>query len=389
MKYYKLEPLVLQGKIVYNQIVGKTILHCDLNNFYASVEQKLHPEYDGMPLAVCGNPEARHGIVLAKNQLAKKAGVQTGETLWSARQKCPDIIFVPPHFDEYVKHSKQVFEIYTQFTDRVESFGIDECWLDVTGSEKLFGDGVTIANKLRELVIGDMSPSEMIMIGKQTSEKLTKLNVRTIRQLANADREALRHIFGVVADNMINAAQGVETEEVKHYYDIRIPKSVSNGTTTPRDIKNLDEAKIVIYALADMVALRLRSYNLVANGIGLSIKNPALQWTSKQIPLSPANANSGAIAKSAISLIEKIHNFNDPLRAITVSAIRLENKDGVQISLFDEPNDKADKLEKTIDDIRAKYGYRSVQRGILLENDLTGNLHEDDDFRPFHQSKTT
>lgn len=238
-------------------------------------------------------------------------------------------------------------------------------------------------------VIGDMSPSEMIMIGKQTSEKLTKLNVRTIRQLANADRDALRHIFGVVADNMINAAQGVETEEVKHYYDIRIPKSVSNGTTTPRDIKTLDEAKIVIYALADMVALRLRSYNLVANGIGLSIKNPALQWTSKQIPLSPASANSGAIAKSAISLIEKIHNFNDPLRAITVSAIRLENKDGVQISLFDEPNDKADKLEKTIDDIRAKYGYRSVQRGILLENDLTGNLHEDDDFRPFHQSKTT
>lgn len=431
MKYYKLEPLVLQGKIVYNQIVGKTILHCDLNNFYASVEQKLHPEYDGMPLAVCGNPETRHGIVLAKNQLAKKAGVQTGETLWSARQKCPDIIFVPPHFDEYVKHSKQVFEIYTRFTDRVESFGIDECWLDVTGSEKLFGDGVTIANKLRELVkektgltisvgvsftktlaklgsdlkkpdattvldkehymdfIGDMSPSEMIMIGKQTSEKLTKLNVRTIRQLANADRDALRHIFGVVADNMINAAQGVETEEVKHYYDIRIPKSVSNGTTTPRDIKTLDEAKIVIYALADMVALRLRSYNLVANGIGLSIKNPALQWTSKQIPLSPASANSGAIAKSAISLIEKIHNFNDPLRAITVSAIRLENKDGVQISLFDEPNDKADKLEKTIDDIRAKYGYRSVQRGILLENDLTGNLHEDDDFRPFHQSKTT
>lgn len=258
------------------------------------------------------------------------------------------------------------------------------------GSDLKKPDATTVLDKEHYMdVIGDMSPSEMIMIGKQTSEKLTKLNVRTIRQLANADRDALRHIFGVVADNMINAAQGVETEEVKHYYDIRIPKSVSNGTTTPRDIKTLDEAKIVIYALADMVALRLRSYNLVANGIGLSIKNPALQWTSKQIPLSPASANSGAIAKSAIILIEKIHNFNDPLRAITVSAIRLENKDGVQISLFDEPNDKADKLEKTIDDIRAKYGYRSVQRGILLENDLTGNLHEDDDFRPFHQSKTT
>lgn len=431
MKYYKLEPLVLQGKIVYNQIVGKTILHCDLNNFYASVEQKLHPEYNGMPLAVCGNPEARHGIVLAKNQLAKKAGVQTGETLWSAKQKCPDLVFVSPHFDEYVKYSKQVFQIYTRFTDRVESFGIDECWLDVTGSEKLFGDGVTIANTLRELVkketgltisvgvsftktlaklgsdlkkpdattvldkehymdvIGNMSPSEMIMIGRQTSEKLTKLNIRTIRQLANADRDVLRHVFGIIADSMINAAQGVETDEVKHYYDVRIPKSVSNGTTTPRDIKNLDEAKIVIYALADMVALRLRSYNLAANGISLSIKNPALQWNSKQIPISPATQNSGAIAKEAIELLKKMHNFGEPLRAITVAAIRLENKDGLQLSLFDEQNDKADKLEKTIDDIRAKYGYRSVQRGILLDNDLTGNLHEEDDFRPFHQSKTT
>ncbi len=416
---------------MYNQIVGKTILHCDLNNYYASVEQKLHPEYDGMPLAVCGNPEARHGIVLAKNQLAKKAGVQTGETLWSARQKCPDIVFVLPHFDEYVKYSKQVFEIYTQFTDRVERFGIDECWLDVTGSEKLFGNGEQIANKLRALVkektgltisvgvsftktlaklgsdlkkpdattvldkehymdvIGDMPPSEMIMIGRQTSEKLTKLNIRTIRQLANADRDALRHIFGIVADNMVNAAQGIETEEVKHYYDVRIPKSVSNGTTTPRDIKNLQEAKIVIYALSDMVALRLRSYNLVANGVGLSIKNPALQWTTKQIQISPATANSGAIAKAAIGLLEKIHNFGEPLRAITVAAIRLDNKDGIQMSLFDEQSDKADKLEKTIDEIRAKYGYHSVQRGLLLENDLTGNLHEDDDFRPFHQSKTT
>ena len=145
----------------------------------------------------------------------------------------------------------------------------------------------------------------------------------------------------------------------------------------------------MIYALSDMVALRLRSFDLVANGVGLSIKNPALQWTSKQIPLSPASANSGAIAKAAIGLLEKIHNFGEPLRAITVAAIRLESKDGMQMSLFDEPKDKADKLEQTLDEIRAKYGYHSVQRGILLENDLTGNLHEDDDFRPFHQSKTT
>lgn len=431
MTYYKLEPLVLQDKIVYNQIVGRTILHCDLNNFYASVEQKLHPEYDGMPLAVCGDPKARHGIVLAKNQLAKQAGVKTAETIWEAKQKCPELVLVEPHFDEYVKYSKQVFEIYTSFTDRVESFGIDECWLDVTGCERLFGDGKAIADTLRKTVkektgltisvgvsftktlaklgsdlkkpdattvldekhymqiIGNMPPSEMIMVGKHTSEKLEKLNIRTIKDLANADRNALRYQFGIIADTLVNAAQGIETEEVKKYYDVRIPKSVSKGTTTPRNIESADEAKIVIYALAEMVALQLRSYGLVANGVYLAIKNPALNWTSKQVPLSPASANSGDIAKATFDLLCKIHNFSEPLRAITVGAIRLSDRTEVQLSLFDDNDGRKEKLDDTIDEIRKKYGYKAVQRGLLLQNDLTGNLHEEDDFKPFHQSKST
>ena len=431
MTYYKLESLVLQDKIVYNQIVGRTILHCDLNNFYASVEQKLHPEYDGMPLAVCGDPKARHGIVLAKNQLAKQAGVKTAETIWEAKQKCPELVLVEPHFDEYVKYSKQVFEIYTSFTDRVESFGIDECWLDVTGCEKLFGDGKTIADTLRKTVkektgltisvgvsftktlaklgsdlkkpdattvldekhymqiVGNMPPSEMIMVGKHTSEKLEKLNIRTIKDLANADRNALRYQFGIIADTLVNAAQGIETEEVKKYYDVRIPKSVSKGTTTPRNIESADEAKIVIYALAEMVALQLRGYGLVANGVYLAIKNPALNWTSKQVPLSPASANSGDIAKATFDLLCKIHNFSEPLRAITVGAIRLSDRTEVQLSLFDDNDGRKEKLDDTIDKIRKKYGYKAVQRGLLLQNDLTGNLHEEDDFKPFHQSKST
>lgn len=406
-------------------------MHCDLNNFYASVEQKLHPEYDGMPLAVCGDPKARHGIVLAKNQLAKQAGVKTAETIWEAKQKCPELVLVEPHFDEYVKYSKQVFEIYTSFTDRVESFGIDECWLDVTGCERLFGDGKAIADTLRKTVkektgltisvgvsftktlaklgsdlkkpdattvldekhymqiIGNMPPSEMIMVGKHTSEKLEKLNIRTIKDLANADRNALRYQFGIIADTLVNAAQGIETEEVKKYYDVRIPKSVSKGTTTPRNIESADEAKIVIYALAEMVALQLRGYGLVANGVYLAIKSPALNWTSKQVPLSPASANSGDIAKAAFDLLCKIHNFSEPLRAITVGAIRLSDRTEVQLSLFDDNDGRKEKLDDTIDKIRKKYGYKAVQRGLLLQNDLTGNLHEEDDFKPFHQSKST
>lgn len=421
----------MQVKNVYNNYVDKTILHCDLNNFYASVEQKTHPEYDGLPLAVCGNPELRHGIVLAKNQLAKQAGVQTGEAIWISKKKCPNIVFVPPHFNEYVDISKKIFNIYTQYTDRVESFGIDECWLDVTKSKRLFGDGKKIADELRERVkrelgltisvgvsftktlaklgsdikkpdattvldratymqrIGDMSPSEMIMIGKRTSQKLESLNIHTISQLACADRELLRYHFGVIADNMINSALGIETDEVKRYDEVHIPKSVSNGTTTPRDINTEDEARTVVYALSEMVATRLRKYSLVANGISLSIKDPSLKWISKQSPLDCATSNASDIAKSAMDLLIKMHRFKDPLRAITVGAIRLSDRTDIQQSLFDGEIEKTDKLEHSIDEIRNKYGYNAVKRGVLLDDTLTQNLHDDDDFRPFHQSKTS
>ncbi len=406
-------------------------MHCDLNNFYASVEQKLHPEYDGLPLAVCGDPKQRHGIVLAKNQLAKKAGVQTGEAIWISKQKCPDIVFVAPHYNEYVKYSKQVFSIYTQYTDRVESFGIDECWLDVTGSKKLFGEGKEIADTIRERVkaetgltisvgvsftktlaklgsdlkkpdattvldkahymdiIGDMSPSELIMIGGRTAKKLSDLNIHTIRELANADRESLRYHFGVIADNMINAAAGIETEEVKRFDDRSVPKSVSNGTTTPRNIENIDEAKVVIYSLAELVAVRLRQYGLLAQGISLAIKDPDLNWRSKQVPLPFPTSNAGDIAEEATKLLSAIHSFSDPLRAITVGAIRLIGKGDWQPSLLDGDTEREGKLDESVDKIREKYGYHALTRGIALGDELTGNLHEDDDFRPFHQSKNS
>ncbi|MBR4800336.1 MAG: DNA polymerase IV [Clostridia bacterium] len=411
----------------------KTILHCDLNNFYASVEQKLHPEYDGLPLAVCGNPEVRHGIVLAKNQLAKQAGIQTGEAIWISKKKCPNIVFVPPHYDEYVKYSKQVFEIYTTFTDKVESFGIDECWLDVTGSLKLFGKtGEELANIIRETVkkktgltisvgvsftktlaklgsdlkkpdavtvldkehymerIGDLAPNEMIMIGRRTAQKLTYLNIRTISDLANADVALLRSHFGVVGENLINEARGEGDDKVAKYFEHTVPKSVSNGTTTPRDITTFEEAKVVVYALAELVAVRLRSHNLVANGVGIYLKNNQFDGVTKQIALKTPTSNASTIAKSALDTMKAIYNFNQPLRAITVAAIRLTGDSEYQISLFEEDNEeREEKLEKSVDKIRDKYGYRAIKRGVVLKNDLTGNLHEDDDFRPFHQSKTT
>ncbi len=396
-----------------------------MNNFYASVEQKSHPEYDGFPIAVCGNPENRHGIVLAKNYLAKEAGVQTGEAIWISRKKCPNIVFLPPHFEEYVKISAQVKEIYTRYTDKVESFGLDECWLDVTGSLRFFGKtGKELADDIRETVkreigltisvgvsftkvlaklgsdlkkpdattvltkdnymnvIGDMSPGEMIMIGKKTAEKLKRLNINTIRELAAADRKMLRSHFGVIGDNMVDYASGIEKNEVKNYYDVRIPKSISNGTTTPKDIVNLTDAKIVIYALSELVAVRMRKYNLSASGVSLHIRYAeTLNGISKQKQLEFPTSNASDIAENAISLLKEMHSFPTPLRAITVGAIKLEDDGVKQLNLFSD--DKEDKLEKSVDKIRNKFGYNSIVRGVVLGNELTGNLHESDGFKPF------
>ena len=408
--------------------MDRTILHCDLNNFYASVEQKAHPEYDGMPLAVCGDPEARHGIVLAKNMLAKAAGVATGEAIWISRKKCPGIVFVPPHYDEYVRYSKQVFDIYTEFTDRVESFGLDECWLDVTGSLKLFGcDGKALADRIRETVkartgltisagvsftkvlaklgsdlkkpdatvvldrehymdvIGDMPPSELIMIGGSTSKKLELLGIRTIRALAAADRTMLKEHFGVIADKLSDAARGIENDEVRLYYDKRVPKSVSHGTTTPRDMTTEEDVRIVVYALAELVAMRLRRYGLSAEGVGLSLREAAtLKHKSAQCTLSSPTSDAATIAERALALLPKLHSFPQPLRAVSVAATRLSDDSVTQLSLFDSSEEEKN-LEKSIDDIRGKYGYKAVKRGLMLKNDLANGLHEEDDFLPFNR----
>lgn len=423
--YYRPIILVLQLIKRYNNNMDKVILHCDLNNFYASVALKLHPEYEGYPLAVCGDPEKRHGVILAKNMLAKAAGVKTGEAIWVSKQKCPGLVPIKPDFPAYMKYSDAVKEIYKSYTDRVESFGIDECWLDVTDSIGLFGDGKTIADRLRaEIkekfgltisvgvsftkvlaklgsdlkkpdattvldrghymdVIGDMSPGELIMIGGKTLEKLKSLNIKTIRQLASADRELLRSKFGVIGDNMINAASGIEDEEVKRFDAVRIPKSVSNGTTTPRDISTFDEAKSVVYALCELIAMRLRKYNLAAEGIFLSVKYTNLKWVSRQRTLSRLTSNASDFAEASLALLKETHNFKAPLRAITVGAIRLNDKSQAQISLFDDEGEKEEKLEECVDKIRGKYGYHALKRGVILNTDLADNLHDDDGFVPF------
>ncbi len=405
----------------------RVILHCDLNNFYASVETVLHPEYKDKPIAVCGDPKKRHGIVLAKSQAAKIMGVKTGDAVWEAQQKCPGLIVVPPTFGEYVKYSDRVFNIYTEYTDRVEHFGMDECWLDVTGSAGLFGTGKEIADELRRRVheetgltisvgvsftktfaklgsdlkkpdattviskenykeiVWPLDLSEMIFIGRRTAAKLHKLNINNLGELAKADRALLRTHFGVIADKMIDSAAGRETERVKHYYEHHVPKSVGHGTTTTKDVKNYDSAKIVVFALSEMVATRLRRYNLAAECVSVGLRDTSLNWFSRQTTLMRPTNNSSEIAETALKLIRDNYNFGLPLRSISVYTSKLSNPNGgIQFTIFDAESEKEKKLEESIDKIRAKYGYKSVQRAILLNNDvLNADLHEEDDFLPF------
>lgn len=408
----------------------RIILHVDLNNFYASVEQVLDPSLKGKAIAVCGDPDKRHGIVLAKSNLAKQSGVQTAEPIWQAKRKCPDLIVVPPHYSEYVKYSKMVREIYVKYTSQVESFGLDECWLDVTGSTNLFGSGLEIAERIRNEVkevtggltvsIGvsftkifaklgsdlkkpdavsvisvdnykkvawNLSAKEMLYVGKSTYNKLKELNIHTIGDIANANKNMLIRVFGKSGEAMYNSANGFDDDYVKNYNIKHIPESIGNGTTTPQDITNRSDAKSVIYALCEMIGFRLREYGAVCEGVSISLRDVKLKHFSKQGHLDVATNSSDLIAKKALELLDNSYNFSKafPLRTITVNTFKLSlGGDIVQSSLWNEVSEKKENLDKTIDRLRGKFGYNIVQRAVNIGTIFTCDSREaEEDFIPF------
>jgi DNA polymerase-4 len=279
----------------------RIILHCDLNSFFASVELLSLPELISKPVAVCGNSENRHGIILAKNDIAKKFGVVTAEANWQAKKKCPDLIFVPPHHAKYYEYSKLVNEIYESFTDLVEPFGIDESWLDVTGSLHLFGNnGQALADKIRETiklklgltisvgvsfnkvfaklgsdykkpdattvisrdnykrVVYPLPVSDLLYVGKAVTDKLSKIGVHTIGELAELDKKTAISFLGKIGEMVHDYANGIDNSPVKFADEQRDVKSVGNGMTFKRDLIGLEDIKAGIAALSDSVAIRLR-----------------------------------------------------------------------------------------------------------------------------------
>ncbi len=395
--------------------MDRIILHSDCNNFFASVEIALNPDLKGVPLAVGGDRESRHGIILAKNELAKKFGVQTAESIWQAQKKCPGLVIVPPHHKVYSEYSKRINEIYVSYTDLVEKFSIDERWLDVTGSTRLFGDGKTIADTIRERVKKETGVSvsvgvsfnkvfaklgsdykkpdattvisrdnfkeilyplpvcEMLFAGRRCCEVLNSCNIKTIGDLAKADGHFLEKKIGKLAYTLVRYARGEDNEPVMPYYAEREAKSIGKGMTFPRDLVGIDDISKGVFVLADNIAGQMREKGLKCATVQVHIKDINLKTISRQLTLTKPTYLTKEIFDSAMKLILENWKMDKPIRMITVTGTNFsEGGNGGQISIFDEEekDSKHEKLELAIDKIRENFGKNSITNARILDNDL-------------------
>ena len=399
----------------------RAILHSDLNCFYASVEMMLDPSLRGKAVAVCGSTEDRHGIVLAKSEKAKKAGIKTGMVNWEARQLCKDLIVVPPQYDQYLKYSKLTQAIYQRYTDLIEPFGMDECWLDVTGSRMVYGDAMTIAEDIRRSVreelgltvsIGvsynkifaklgsDMKKpdaiteirkdtfmekvwplhcSEMIYCGRATTAKLANFGIHTIGDVAQTDPNFLKQLLGVNGVALWRYANGTDSSRVMHRDFVSPVKSVGHGITCVSDLENEEEVWKVILALCQDVGHRLRVHELSARGVQIAVRGNDLFGSQFQCKLPFKTQLPSEIGAAAFHLFQERYRWNSKVRAVTVRAIDLvPQNEADQLSMFvdNEKRTRREKLEDAIEELRGRFGKHAITYGILL-----GDLKMPDDGR--------
>lgn len=373
----------------------RRILHCDLNNFFASVEEINNKELKNVPMAVCGDPSIRHGIILAKNNIAKKYGIYTPELVSSAKKKCPNLVLVEPHFEEYAKYSKLVNKVYLKYTDRVEPFSIDESFLDVSESIKLFGSASKIAYKIKEEVkntlgltisvgvsfnkslakIGSdlkkpdaitellednfreklytLDVSTMLWAGKSTCDKLRKLGIKTIGDLAYFDRNTLINKIGKVGGQLHDTACGIDDSEVKKYSDIYIPKSISKGVTLINDTCDLVELEKICEALCNQVVSKLRKQKLKASIVCISLKDSMFLVTNKQKQINLTSSYHEILKVAKLILVDMLKN-NIMIRTITISVSGITKNFEEQLDMFNLENKKIDKAIEVIDSIKDK-----------------------------------
>ena len=393
-------------------MADRVILHCDLNCFFASVELLRYPALRDVPVAVCGDPESRHGIVLAKNEAAKQLGVKTAETIWQARQKAPHLITLPPHHGLYREYSRKVNTIYGQYTDLVEPFGIDESWLDITNSMHLFGgDGKAIADQLRErlreelgltisvgvsfnkifaklgsdyrkpdattvidrgnwqAIVWPLPVGDLLGVGRSTQKLLRQYGVETIGQLAAFPRQTLETLLGKHGTQLHDYANGLENSPVRPQHETEPVKSVGNGTTFPQNLTRWEEVRSGLAVLSDSVAGRLRRQGLYCGGVALTIRNAQFRQFSRQVRLDAPTHLQKDIYQTALALARQSWHAPDPIRALTVTALYLtDSADSFQqLDLLDgaaaQREEKQERLEQAMDTIRGKYGKGAISFG--------------------------
>ena len=395
--------------------MDRVILHSDLNAFYASVETVLNPSLAGVPMAVCGDPDKRHGIILAKNERAKRFGVVTAETIWSARQKCPTLVLVRPHRDLYMRYSREINAIYAEYTDLVEPFGIDESWLDVTGSGRLFGSGETIAECLRQRIrretgltvsigvsfnktiaklgsdlkkpdavsviarahfeemVWPLPVEALLYVGRSARQALFDMRIRTIGDLARTSPDFLSYKLGRPGLLLWERANGRDDEPVRSYYEKRAVKSVGNGITFSRDLYGMDELLAGLDAVCDLAAARMRQKKVKCTTVQLSIKDKNFVVSQRQKQLCAPTQLARQLREAAAGMLRENFNPRIGVRSITVTGTGLLPEDTAeQIGFFQNEHDaeKDGRRERAMDDIRKKFGQDSIKSGGALGSDF-------------------
>ncbi len=397
----------------------RVIIHSDMNSCYASIECSLNPELKGKAVAVGGSEEDRHGIILAKTEQAKKYGVKTGEPIWQAKNKCPDLIVVKPHFDRYLKYFSLAHDIYARYTDKIEPMGLDEVWCDITGSMMLFGSAEKIVDEIREsfknelgitvsvgisynkifaklgsdLAANDsickitredfkekvwpLSAGAMMGVGRRTAAKLASYGMKTIGDIAAVSPDWLTKIFGVAGKEMWIYANGLDSSRVMTDGYSPPIKSIGHGITCTSDLVNTDEVWKVFLSLSQDISKKLRNAGFSASGIQISVKNNKLVTKQFQCDLPYVTQSPKEIAETAIGLFSKNYTWNFDVRAVSVRAINLRDENSPeQLSLYSDytKHEKQKKIDDAVMDLRRRFGEKSVFNGCLLtENKIPGH----------------
>lgn len=397
-----------EGRRIFTEQT-RTILHSDLNSFYASVEMMLNPELRGKAVAVCGSTEDRHGIVLAKSDPAKRAGVKTGMVNWEAKRLCPELVVVHPTFGQYLKYSKLTREIYGRFTDKIEPFGMDECWLDLTGCG--CGDGLAVAHKIREMVkaelgltvsigvsfnkifaklgsdlkkpddvteisvdnfrekIWGLPASELIYVGRSTTRKLAAYGIKTIGDIADAKPEFLKQLLGVVGLGLWTYASGNDVSRVmQEDYEVPI-KSIGHGITCTEDLTESEQVWKVMLQLSQEIGHKLRQNDFLARGVQISVRDNDLSWKQYQAQLEVPSQSPMELARKGHWLFDKNYDWHKPIRSLTIRSINLIPKSQpLQLNLYDDPvrRQKRERVEDAVEDIRARFGNHAIYSACLM-----------------------